>query len=85
MLRTCSPTSICRWIRFFCPFSSMRFLSIHTWIRNTLGTFPMSFWNLIKKHIGSNLQGPFNNKARLLSDFSQAELDYLETSRKKTN
>ena len=33
---------------------------------------------LIKKHIGSNLRGPFNIEARLLSDFSQSELDYLE-------
>ena len=41
----------------------------------------LTFDSLIKKHIGSNLQGPFNNKARLLSDFSQAELDYLETIR----
>ena len=39
----------------------------------------MTFDSLINKHIGSNLRGPFNNKARLLSDFSQAELDYLET------
>ena len=33
---------------------------------------------LIKKHIGSNLRGPFNLEARLLSNFSQNELDYLE-------
>jgi len=33
---------------------------------------------LIKKHIGSNLRGPFNIEARLLSNFSQNELDYLE-------
>jgi uncharacterized ferritin-like protein (DUF455 family) len=33
---------------------------------------------LIKKHIGSNLRGPFNTEARLLSNFSQTELDYLE-------
>ena len=42
----------------------------------------MTFDSLINKHIGSNLRGPFNNKARLLSDFSQAELDYLETPKK---
>ena len=40
-----------------------------------------TFDSLIKKHIGSNLRGPFNKKARLLSNFSQAELDYLETTR----
>jgi len=33
---------------------------------------------LIKKHIGTNLRGPFNIEARLLSNFSQNELDYLE-------
>ena len=38
----------------------------------------MTFDTLIKKHIGSNLRGPFNIEARLLSDFSKAELDYLE-------
>ena len=37
-----------------------------------------TFNELIKKHIGSNLRGPFNTEARLLSDFSQAELEYLE-------
>jgi len=37
-----------------------------------------TFDELIKKHIGSNLRGPFNTEARLLSDFSQAELEYLE-------
>ena len=37
-----------------------------------------TFDSLIKKHIGSNLRGPFNIEARLLSNFSQNELDYLE-------
>ena len=37
-----------------------------------------TFDQLIKKHIGTNLRGPFNIEARLLSDFSQSELDYLE-------
>ena len=37
-----------------------------------------TFDQLIKKHIGTNLRGPFNTEARLLSDFSQSELDYLE-------
>ena len=37
-----------------------------------------TFNKLIKKHICSNLRGPFNTEARLLSDFSQAELEYLE-------
>ncbi len=38
-----------------------------------------TFDGLIKKHIGSTLRGSFNNKARLLSGFSQEELDYLES------
>ena len=38
----------------------------------------LTFDTLIKKHIGSNLRGPFNVDARLLSDFSQAELNYLD-------
>ena len=37
-----------------------------------------TFDTLIKKHIGSNLRGPFNTEARLLSNFSQTELNYLE-------
>jgi len=37
-----------------------------------------TFDQLIKKHIGTNLRGPFNIEARLLSDFTQSELDYLE-------
>jgi len=37
----------------------------------------LTFDALIKKHIGSKLRGPFNVEARLLSDFSQAELHYL--------
>ena len=37
-----------------------------------------TFALLIKKHIGSNLRGPFNVEARLLSDFSELELEYLE-------
>ncbi len=40
---------------------------------DTLETFDL----LIKKHIGSNLKGPFNSDARILSDFTEAELDYL--------
>jgi len=41
---------------------------------------PISTFDLlIKKHIGSNLRGPFNSKARLLSDFSEEELNYLES------
>ena len=39
----------------------------------------LTFESLIMKHIGSNLRGPFNNEARLLSDFSQEELEYLES------
>ena len=39
----------------------------------------LTFDSLIKKHIGSNLHGPFNTEARLLSDIRQAELDYLES------
>jgi uncharacterized ferritin-like protein (DUF455 family) len=38
----------------------------------------LTFDSLIKKHIGSNLRGPFNAEARLLSNFSQAEINYLE-------
>ena len=38
----------------------------------------LKFDSLIRKHIGSNLRGPFNTEARLLSDFSQAEINYLE-------
>ena len=38
----------------------------------------LTFDALIKKHIGSKLRGPFNVEARLLSDFSQAELNYLD-------
>jgi len=37
-----------------------------------------TFDELIKKHIGSSLRGPFNIEARLLSDFSRDELKYLE-------
>ena len=37
-----------------------------------------TFDELIKKHIGSSLRGPFNREARLLSDFSRDELKYLE-------
>ena len=37
-----------------------------------------TFDGLIKKHIGSTLRGPFNVEARLLSDFTQAELEYLD-------
>ena len=37
-----------------------------------------TFDELIKKHIGSSLRGPFNTEARLLSNFSRDELEYLE-------
>ena len=37
-----------------------------------------TFDELIKKHIGSSLRGPFNTEARLLSNFSLDELEYLE-------
>ncbi len=37
-----------------------------------------TFDKLVKKHIGSELRGPFNIKARKLADFSQQELDYLQ-------
>lgn len=41
---------------------------------------------LIKKHVGKSLRGPFNWDARLLSDFTEAELDYLEcANRERTN
>jgi uncharacterized ferritin-like protein (DUF455 family) len=38
------------------------------------------FDQLIKKHIGSKLRGPFNIEARELADFSKAELDYLQAN-----
>ena len=37
-----------------------------------------TFDTLIKKHVGKSLRGPFNWEARLLSDFTEAELNYLE-------
>ena len=37
-----------------------------------------TFDNLIQKHIGKQLRGPFNIEARKLADFSQTELDYLQ-------
>ncbi|WXU00728.1 MAG: hypothetical protein Ctma_1457 [Catillopecten margaritatus gill symbiont] len=37
-----------------------------------------TFDKLIKKHIGSELRGPFNIEARKLADFSKAELNYLQ-------
>ncbi|MBA5248534.1 MAG: ferritin-like domain-containing protein [Gammaproteobacteria bacterium] len=37
-----------------------------------------TFDTLVKKHIGSELRGPFNIEARKLADFSQQELDYLQ-------
>ncbi|MCS5591977.1 MAG: ferritin-like domain-containing protein [Gammaproteobacteria bacterium] len=41
---------------------------------------------LIKKHVGKSLRGPFNWAARLLSDFTEAELEYLEcANRERTN
>lgn len=36
-----------------------------------------TFKDLVNKHIGSQIRGPFNIEARKLADFSQAELDYL--------
>ncbi len=43
------------------------------------GLDPMqTFDQLIKKHIGDKLRGPFNIEARKLADFSQTELNYLE-------
>ncbi|MDC9715577.1 MAG: ferritin-like domain-containing protein [Gammaproteobacteria bacterium] len=38
----------------------------------------ITFDELIKKHIGSELRGPFNIEARKLADFSKQELDYLQ-------
>ena len=37
-----------------------------------------TFDDLIQKHIGKQLRGPFNIEARKLADFSQTELDYLQ-------
>ncbi|BAS67998.1 ferritin-like domain-containing protein [Bathymodiolus septemdierum thioautotrophic gill symbiont] len=37
-----------------------------------------TFDQLVKKHIGSELRGPFNIKARKLANFSQQELNYLQ-------
>ncbi len=40
---------------------------------------PMSTFNqLVIKHIGIELRGPFNLEARKLADFSDEELDYLQ-------
>jgi uncharacterized ferritin-like protein (DUF455 family) len=45
-----------------------------------------TFDRLIKKHVGKSLRGPFNWEARLLSDFTEAELNYLEhANRQRTN
>ena len=45
-----------------------------------------TFDSLIKKHMGKSLRGPFNWEARLLSDFTEAELNYLEqANRERTN
>ena len=45
-----------------------------------------TFDRLIKKHVGKSLRGPFNWEARLLSDFTEAELNYLEhANRERTN
>ncbi|SMN10585.1 COG2833: uncharacterized protein [uncultured Candidatus Thioglobus sp.] len=41
-----------------------------------------TFDNLVKKHIGSELRGPFNIEARKLANFSKVELDYLQNSAK---
>ena len=38
-----------------------------------------TFIKLIKKHIGDSLRGPFNIEARKLADFSDKELEYLES------
>lgn len=40
-----------------------------------------TFDDLIKKHIGNQLRGPFNFEARKLAEFSEAELNYLQNSR----
>ncbi len=37
-----------------------------------------TFEELIDKHIGENLRGPFNVEARKLADFSTKELEYLQ-------
>ena len=37
-----------------------------------------TFNQLVIKHIGSELRGPFNIEARKLADFSDEELDYLQ-------
>lgn len=51
----------------------------YRYLCNKRGIDPVqTFDELIKKHIGSNLRGPFNIEARLLSDFSRDELEYLE-------
>ena len=51
----------------------------YQYLCNERGIDPIqTFDTLIKKHIGSHLRGPFNIEARLLSNFSQTELDYLE-------
>ncbi|SMN00827.1 COG2833: uncharacterized protein [uncultured Candidatus Thioglobus sp.] len=42
----------------------------------------IAFDDLVKKHIGSELRGPFNIEARKLADFSKVELDYLQNSAK---
>ncbi|MBW5290215.1 MAG: hypothetical protein Rsou_2014 [Candidatus Ruthia sp. Asou_11_S2] len=38
-----------------------------------------TFDQLVKKHIGNQLRGPFNIEARKLANFSQQELDYLQS------
>jgi uncharacterized ferritin-like protein (DUF455 family) len=37
-----------------------------------------TFDQLIQKHIGESLRGPFNIEARKLANFSKKELDYLQ-------
>ena len=37
-----------------------------------------TFDQLVQKHIGESLRGPFNIEARKLADFSDQELDYLQ-------
>ncbi|RUM86006.1 MAG: DUF455 domain-containing protein, partial [Candidatus Thioglobus sp.] len=37
-----------------------------------------TFDQLIQKHIGESLRGPFNIEARKLADFSENELNYLQ-------
>jgi len=40
----------------------------------------MTFKSLVQKHIGHELRGPFNIEARKLSEFSEKELNFLESN-----